>query len=201
MDKCKVLHISANDNPRNKYYLDGNELLSTESEKDLGFIMDEKFDFSEHINLSEKLSLIRQKSLELGCEKGASCWLSALPLRSVPWVCPQQERVQRQHLLALRYGWAIANVPRYCSCGKKNDIDHALSCKSGPYVNFRHNAVRDAYAEILKEVCVDVRTEPGLLPVNPANLSSSAITTDQARLVVWSVSVARFEISKLNQFP
>ena len=63
--------------------------------------------------------------------------------------------------ICLRYGWAIANVPRYCSCGKKNDIDHALSCKSGPYVNFRHNAIRDAYAEILKEVCVDVRTEPG----------------------------------------
>ena len=52
MDKCKVLHISANDNPRNKYYLDGTELLSTESEKDLGFIMDEKFDFSEHIKAS-----------------------------------------------------------------------------------------------------------------------------------------------------
>ena len=52
LDKCKVLHISANDNPRNKYYLDGTELLSTESEKDLGFVMDEKFDFSEHIKAS-----------------------------------------------------------------------------------------------------------------------------------------------------
>ena len=130
-------------------------------------------------NLSEKLSLIRQKSLELGCEKGASCWLSALPLQSLGYVLNKREF---RDSICLRYGWAIANVPRYCSCGKKNDIDHALSCKSGPYVNFRHNAIRDAYAEILKEVCVDVRTEPGLLPVNPANLSSSAITTDQARL-------------------
>ena len=30
LDKCKVLHISANDNPRNKYHLDGTELLSTQ---------------------------------------------------------------------------------------------------------------------------------------------------------------------------
>ena len=52
LDKCKVLHISANDYPRNKYYLDGTELLPTESEKDLGFVMDEKFDFSEHIKAS-----------------------------------------------------------------------------------------------------------------------------------------------------
>ena len=44
---------------------------------------------------------------------------------------------------AERHGWAITNVPRYCSCGKKNDTHHALSCKSEPaYVNFRHNAIR-----------------------------------------------------------
>ena len=46
------LHISANDNPRNKYHLNGTELLSTQSEKDLGFTMDEKFDFGEHIKAS-----------------------------------------------------------------------------------------------------------------------------------------------------
>ena len=52
LDKCKVLHIVGNDNPRNKYCLDGTELLSTQSEKDLGFTMDEKFDFGEHIKAS-----------------------------------------------------------------------------------------------------------------------------------------------------
>ena len=52
LDKCKVLHIAGNDNPRNKYCLDGTELLSTQSEKDLGFTMDEKFDFAEHIKAS-----------------------------------------------------------------------------------------------------------------------------------------------------
>ena len=52
LEKCKVLHISGNDNPRNNYYLDGTELVSTQSEKDLGFTMDEKFDFGEHIKAS-----------------------------------------------------------------------------------------------------------------------------------------------------
>jgi hypothetical protein len=52
LEKCKVLHISGNDNPRNSYYLDGTELVSTQSEKDLGFTMDEKFDFGEHIKAS-----------------------------------------------------------------------------------------------------------------------------------------------------
>ena len=86
-------------------------------------------------NIPKKLSLMRQKSLELGCEKGASCWLSALPLQSLGYVLNKSDF---RDSICLRYGWAIANVPRYCSCGKKNDIDHALSCKSGPYVNFRH---------------------------------------------------------------
>ena len=52
LDKCKVLHISANENPSNKYYLDSTELVPTESEKDLGFNMDVKFDFGEHIKAS-----------------------------------------------------------------------------------------------------------------------------------------------------
>ena len=72
-----------------------------------------------------------------------------------------------------------------CAGGKKNwknNIDYALSYCIRPvrrvsqdrtYVNIRHNAIaydhiRNAYAEILKEVkkvCVDFRTGPGLLPV------------------------------------
>ena len=52
LDKCKVLHSSANENPSNKYYLDSTDLVPTESEKDLGFNMDVKFDFGEHIKAS-----------------------------------------------------------------------------------------------------------------------------------------------------
>ena len=32
LEKCKALHISGNDNPRKSYYLDGTELVSTQSD-------------------------------------------------------------------------------------------------------------------------------------------------------------------------
>ena len=44
--------MNYNENPSNKYYLDSTELVPTESEKDLGFNMDVKFDFGEHIKAS-----------------------------------------------------------------------------------------------------------------------------------------------------
>ena len=37
--KCKILHIG-NNNPKHKYYMEGSELLSVESEKDLGILID-----------------------------------------------------------------------------------------------------------------------------------------------------------------
>ena len=141
--------------------------------------------------ISDRSSLIKQKIILLNCEKGASSWLSALPLKCLGYCLNKQEF---RDSICLRYGWSIPNVPRFCVCGKKNDIDHSLSCKRGPYVNFRHNAIRDAYAEILKDICIDVRTEPGLLPVNPDTLCSTAIASDQARLDIVATGLwAPFE--------
>ncbi len=48
----------------------------------------------------------------------------------------------------------------------------------------RHNSLRDAIANLLREVCVDVQTEPMLLPVNPNNYSSRTNVADGARLDV-----------------
>ena len=47
--KCKVLHISGNDNPLNIYSLDGIELETVENEKDLGLIVNNKLDFGDQI--------------------------------------------------------------------------------------------------------------------------------------------------------
>ena len=46
----------------------------------------------------------------------------------------------------------------------------------------RHNNLRDALANIMKEVCHDVKIEPPLLPVTPNNFSSRSNTSDGARL-------------------
>ena len=47
--KCKVLYIGVNDNPHNMHILDGIELESIESQKDLGLIINNKLDFGDQI--------------------------------------------------------------------------------------------------------------------------------------------------------
>ena len=49
-------------------------------------------------------------------------------------------------------------------------------------MTFRHNALRDTEADLLKEVCRDVRTEPMLLPTNKNAHPPGTIVDDQARL-------------------
>ncbi len=48
----------------------------------------------------------------------------------------------------------------------------------------RHNNLRDSFANLLKEVCVDVQTEPSLLPVRPNDYNTRTNTAEAARLDV-----------------
>ena len=60
---------------------------------------------------------------------------------------------------------------------------------SGGYVIIRHNAVRDTIAEVLSEVCKDVKTEPQLLPVTGEVLPAGSNTADNARAAVSAVGL------------
>ena len=53
----------------------------------------------------------------------------------------------------------------------------------------RHNVVRDTIAEILQEVCKDVRVEPQLLPVTGEELPARANTADGARADVSAIGL------------
>ncbi len=125
-------------------------------------------------------------------EKGASSWLTALPLKSLNYTLNKQEFQDGVHL---RYGWQIKGMPPYCTCGKKNSIYHALDCKLGGYVSMRHDAIRDTIAYFFREAKYrDVRTEPSLLPVNAKFYPNPTNTQDEARLDVSAVGVyAPFE--------
>ena len=79
-------------------------------------------------------------------------------------------------------------MPSFCSCGVKNNVNHALSCKLGGYVIMRHNLLRDLEADFLKEICKDVQIEPQLLPVQMTDISSRN-TGDQSRLDISAVGV------------
>ena len=95
--------------------------------------------------------------MDLSQEKGASTWLSVLPL--------EEYKGAFRDALALRYGWSPANAPLNCACDTHFSVEHVLSCPKGGYPSIRHNEIRDLTATLLSEVCHNVSTEPHLQPM------------------------------------
>jgi hypothetical protein len=97
--------------------------------------------------------------MDLAQEKGASSWLSALPREEFGFTL---HKGAFRDALALRYGWPPSNTPTSCACGASFTVEHALSCPKGGFPIIRHNEVRDLTANLMSEVCHDVRIEPDL---------------------------------------
>ena len=102
------------------------------------------------------------KDKKISDEKGCGAWLTALPLTSMGYVFNKQEF---RDSIKLRYGWKIADIPSYCVCGEKNDIDHTLICKTGGHVIFWPIRICDVNANFLQQVCHNIVVEPELLPL------------------------------------
>ena len=92
-------------------------------------------------------------------QKGVSNWLTSLPLKDYEFDLTKQEF---RDAIRMRYGWALDRLPTSCVCGSRFDVPHALSCKRGGFVTLRHNEVRNITANLLSEVCTDVKIEPML---------------------------------------
>ena len=123
-----------------------------------------------------------QKVVSLSREKGASTWLTALPLNEHGFTL---HKSAFHDALALRYGWVPAHLPNKCACGKNFNVEHALSCAKGGFPTLRHNEIRDITASLLTEVCTEVCVEPELQPVSPGQLNgASANGQDGSRLDV-----------------
>ena len=116
--------------------------------------------------------------MELASEKGASSWLTALPLAEFGF---SLHKGAFRDAVALRYGWLPPQSPRLCDCGSNFSIDHCLSCPKGGFPSLRHNEVRDHTARLLTEVCHDVRVEPHLQPITGETPSSSTINEREMR--------------------
>ena len=136
--------------------------------------------------LSNILSESMQRLVLLLSEKGASTWLSSLPLKAYGFRLNKQ---QFRDAVCMRYDLKLRDVPRNCACGSQYSINHCLSCKRGGFVHMRHNAVRDTFAELLEEVCKDVCIEPQLLPVNGEELPHGTILEDGARSDVSAIGL------------
>ena len=138
-------------------------------------------------NMLPDLTEMQKLQLDLASEKGASSWLTALPLQKFGYVLNKQ---QFTDAIALRYNLNIKNVARACVCQEPNTINHLLICKLGGYVTLRHNSLRDLIAELLQNAgCKDVTVEPHLLPVQGVQLPNSAVKGDDARLDVSARSI------------
>ena len=114
--------------------------------------------------LLSEVSELGRLMINLASEKGASSWLTALPLKDFGYVLNKQ---QFADALALRYSFYLKDCPKICACGATNSINHALICKTGGYVSMRHNWLRNCIGKIMETAkCKDIQIEPPLLPTN-----------------------------------
>ena len=88
--------------------------------------------------LCDKVTYRTKRAIMLSREKGASAWLTALPLKSLSYTLNKQEF---RDSVALRYSWPINDIPKLCACGTKNSVSHTLDCKKGGFVSMRHDAI------------------------------------------------------------
>ena len=121
-----------------------------------------------------------KRAKELGSEKGASSWLTVLPIEELGFALHKGDF---RDSLCLRYGWQPTNFPCKCECGASFNIDHALCCNKGGFPMHRHNEIRDFTANVLTEVCHDVCVEPTLQELNSEALPHATVNSDDgARL-------------------
>ena len=130
--------------------------------------------------LRSNLPADRLRLFEVSSEKGASSWLTALPLKEYGFDLSKGEF---RDALSLRYGWRPLDLPLTCTCGSPFSVEHSLTCLYGGLVTQRHNDIRDLSAALLQDVCPNVTREPNLQPLTGESLRyKTASTEEEARL-------------------
>ena len=119
--------------------------------------------------LKVSLPVRTQRAVDLACEKGASSWPTAIPLKDLNFDLSKREF---RDALRLRYDWPIPDSPSVNVCGCSFTVDHAMIRQRGGLIIQRHNEIRDLEAELLDMVCYDVAIEPTLQPLlGPLHMS------------------------------
>jgi len=119
--------------------------------------------------------LIISKMIVYASEKGASSWLTSRPLESSGYVLNKQFF---QEAICLRYNFLLPHRALNCLCGELNTVDLTLICKKMPFVNCRHNRLRDVIAGLFEKCMPEVMTEPPLLPVTGESLPRGTTLKD-----------------------
>ena len=136
--------------------------------------------------LKEKLDQVKGsvsgktlRALDLATQKGASSWLTALPIRDMNFDLNKSEF---RGAVKLGYDWDVPDMPSVCVCGDHFNVDQAMICKRGGFVIQRHNELRDLQAEMLRMVCNGVETEPVLQDITGEELNRGTNTAPDARV-------------------
>ena len=152
--------------------------------------------------VKSKLNPNQLRVFEAITEKGASSWLTALPLKEHELYLNKQTFWDT---IYLRYGIQLPRLPTSCVCGSNFTMEHALMCMKGGFVTIRHNELRDFTAELLSEICNDVAVEPLLTPCTgekfqykTANDKEGARVDVAARGVWVRGSKAYFDVRVFN---
>ena len=103
--------------------------------------------------IKNSLNLKTQRAAELGSKKGASKWLTAIPIDEMGFTLNKGEF---RDILNLKYDWEIANKRSICVCCDVFNVHHAMICRRGGFIIQRHNKLRDLEADMLSMVCNDV---------------------------------------------
>ena len=73
-----------------------------------------------------------KRAADLAAEKGASSWLTVIPVKDVDFTLNKREFKDAVHL---RYDWQIRDTPSTCACGDVFDVDHAMICRRGGFIS------------------------------------------------------------------
>ena len=122
-----------------------------------------------------------EQAVELALEKGASNWLTVIPVKEMNFNLNKSEF---RDAIKLRYDWEITDIPAICTCGDLFTVDHAMVCRRWGLIIQRHNEIRDLETEMLRMVCTDVETEPVLQEITGEELNRGANKAPDARLDV-----------------
>ena len=120
------------------------------------------------------------RAVDLATQKGASSWLTVLPIRDMNFDLNKSEF---RDAVKLRYNGEVPDTLFVCVCGDHFNVDHAMICKRARgFVIQRHNELRDLEAEMLRMVCNGIEIEPVLQDITGEEFKRGANTAPDARL-------------------
>ena len=130
------------------------------------------------MELKNRLPNSLRQCVAAGEEKGASSWLSAIPLESHGFVL---HKGAFRAALVLRYNWPFKHFGPTCACCSHLYAGHVLICQYNGFHTLRHDNLRDMTSELLSEVCRSVVSEPPLQALSGEQLPTSCNRNDDAR--------------------